>query len=541
MNNQEIKYYLYVRKSTESEDRQILSLPAQIEEMKKTAEHAGLKIVGTLTDAKTAKIPGVRKGFNEMVTGLKAKKANGILCWKLDRLARNPDEAGMIMGMSQRGEIKHIKTAEKDYYPEDNSLLSYVEFGIANQFSRDLSKSVKRGIDVKAKAGKRPTLVPLGYKNTKTNLKGEQDILVDAVRSPLVKQLWQYMLTGNYTVPQILKIANEELHLTQPPTKKRPSERPIIASVLYNIFTNPFYYGWYEWPKGSDNWIEGTHQKMVTEKEFDQVQKILGRAGKPRPKEHKFAFTGLMRCGYCGAMITAEEKIKRQKNGNVHHYIYYHCTRKVDPKCVEKALELKEFNKQIDTILEGLNISDRFQKWALHYLHEVRKDEAKAQLTGLEAKEQALNAINKQLDSLLFKYTSPNNTDGGMISDEQYQSLKTNLIKQKTELEQALQIQGKDKVEWIELSERTFNFARYAKTWFEKGDHDTRRAIFACLGSDLLLKDQKVELTLRKPFKFIFEGLSHAEAELLKLEPLLTTENTIDYRLLAEKIPVWSG
>lgn len=538
--NQTTKYQIYTRKSTEGEDRQILSLPAQMEEMKLIANREQLKIYKTYSEARSAQIPNKRTDFNEMVENIKTGKAQGILCWKLDRLARNPDEAGLIMGMLQRREITHIKTSEKDYYPEDNSLISYVEFGMANQFSRDLSKNVKRGIDQKANKGKRPTLVPLGYKNTKTHIKGEQDILIDPLRFNLVKQLWQYMLTGNYTVPQILKIANEELHLTQPATKRRP-ERKIILSVLYNLFTNPFYYGWFEWPKGSGNWIQGSHEPIISEKEFDQVQKLLGRVGRPRPKEHKFAFTGLIRCGSCGAMITAEEKIKRQKNGKVHHYIYYHCTRKINSNCAEKSIEIAEFNKQVDKILEGLNISDRFQKWALRYLHEIRQTEAKAQENSFGATQEQLNRVNKQLDNLVLKYTSPENSDGSIFSDNEFKSAKSELLKQKTSFEEQLQAQGKEKVEWLELSEKTFNFARYAKIWFEKGNHETRRAIFACLGSDLLLKDQKISLTLRKPFKFIFEGLSHAEAELLKLEPLLNTENIIDYRVLSQKIPVWSG
>ena len=115
------------------------------------------------------------------------------------------------------------------------------------------------------------------------------------------------------------------------------------------------------------------------------------------------------------------------------------------------------------------------------------------------------------------------------------------MAKQKAQLEQELAGQGRDINDWLEMSERTFNFARYARIWFEKGDLNTKRAIFACLGSDFILKGQNVSLTLKKPFQFIFEGLSQAEAELLRLEPLQSSVNTIDYRVLTQKIPVWSG
>lgn len=540
---QPITYASYRRKSTDDE-RQVLSLDSQDAEIRR--KFPNLKIVDLPPESVSAFKPYKRPVFQQMLDMVEAGKVQGIVAWHPDRLSRNPIDAGRIIYLLDIGKLKDLKFCSYGYENTAEGKM-FLQFTMSqSKYSSDkLSGDVKRGINKKAHMGRRPTGVPLGYKNSKTYLKGEQDILTDEVRFPIVKQLWQYMLTGNYTVPRLLKIANEELHLTQPPTRKRPSERPIISSVLYNLFTNPFYYGWYEWRQGSgeEEWLQGTHQPMITEQEFDQVQKILGRAGKPRPKEHKFAFTGLMRCGYCGSMITAEQKIKRQQNGNVHHYVFYHCTKKktISPKCPERSINLNDFNVQVDKILSGLQISDRFQKWALRYLNDIRKNEAEAQESSFEASQTELARVNKQLDSLLVKYTSPENESGELLADGEYKALKSSLLKRKSELEQDVNIQGRAKLEWLELSERTFNFARYAKTWFEKGDHDVRRAIFACLGSNLVLKDQKVSLTLRKPFKLIFEGLPQAEQELLRLEPLETTANIIQLRRLTEKIPVWSG
>ncbi len=90
---------------------------------------------------------------------------------------------------------------------------------------------------------------------------------------------------------------------------------------------------------------------MITDEQFDFLQIILGKKGKPKPKTHLFAFTGLMRCGECGAMITCEEKIKRQKNGNVHHYIYYHCTKRINPNCTQGSIEEGDLKTEIlDTL-----------------------------------------------------------------------------------------------------------------------------------------------------------------------------------------------
>lgn len=103
-----IKYFLYTRKSTEEKERQILSLESREEAMRKIAERENLKIVKIYRESKSAKEPDKRPVFAEMIARIRCGEANGILCWKLDRLARNPDEASMIIDMLQRYEIRHM-------------------------------------------------------------------------------------------------------------------------------------------------------------------------------------------------------------------------------------------------------------------------------------------------------------------------------------------------------------------------------------------------------------------------------------------------
>jgi len=108
-------------------------------------------------------------------------------------------------------------------------------------------------------------------------------------------------------------------------------------------------------------------------------------------------------------------------------------------------------------------------------------------------------------------------------------------------LESQLAVQGKEIDQWVELTERTFNFARYARIWFAKGDMETKRAIFACLGSDFIVADKKVRITIQQPFKSVFDGLPLATNELERLEPIKnhTTIKRIEH--FVQQFPILSG
>src|ERR1022692_3173236 len=159
-----MKHFIYSRKSSEDDDRQMLSIVAQLSELGAITATEQLPIVETFTESKSAKEPG-REIFNEMLRRIEEGEANAILTWKLDRLARNFDDGGKIIGMLQRGVIQEIRTFEKTYLPTDNVLLIAVELGMANQYVRDLSLNIRRGIREKVRRGVFYGKAPLGYYN----------------------------------------------------------------------------------------------------------------------------------------------------------------------------------------------------------------------------------------------------------------------------------------------------------------------------------------------------------------------------------------
>src|SRR5882724_8859132 len=234
-----LRYFLYCRKSSESEDRQVLSIESQTTELKRLGDQRGLSIAAILTEARSAKAPG-RPVFNEMMQRIYRGEAQGVICWKLDRLARNPIDGGAIIWAIKQHGLEIITPTQSFRQADDNTILMYIEFGMAQKYIDDLSRNVKRGLGTKVEKGWYPAVAPAGYLNNKAKEKGEKDIIRDTERFSIVRQMWDLMLTGLYNPLQILKIANDQWGFRRR-QMKRLGGKPLSRSGIYYIFTNQFY------------------------------------------------------------------------------------------------------------------------------------------------------------------------------------------------------------------------------------------------------------------------------------------------------------
>ena len=169
--------------------------------------------------------------------------------------------------------------------------------------------NVKRGLAGKVRKGWRPGPAKIGYLNNMSRERGERDILPDPERFDKVKRLLHLFLTGNYSVRKLRKLANERL-LFRTRRTKRQGGKPLSLSHVYSILSDPFYCGKFWWNNqdtGEKELQQGKHPPMITEDEFWQIQALLGKGSRPQSKRHSFPYTALMKCGECGAAITADE------------------------------------------------------------------------------------------------------------------------------------------------------------------------------------------------------------------------------------------
>src|SRR5579859_1035903 len=259
-------YFIYCRKSTEAEDRQVLSVESQERELRETAAKLKLPVAAILTESKSAKAPG-RPVFNQMMQRLYKGEAAGIICWKLDRLARNPVDGGTIIWAIKQNGIRVVTPSQTYGQGDDNVILMYIEFGMAQKYIDDLGRNVKRGLKTKVEKGWYPGLAPLGYLN-ETSKGGHNRLIKDPERFPLIRRMWDLMLTGLYSPPQIVKLANQEWGFRTRATRKMAGS-PLPRASIYRIFKAPFYCGWFEYPRGSGRIYRGQHESMVTEAEYD--------------------------------------------------------------------------------------------------------------------------------------------------------------------------------------------------------------------------------------------------------------------------------
>jgi len=210
MLNNNLKYFIYARKSSEAEDRQVLSIDSQNKEMSDLAEKTGLKIIEKKSEAYSAKAPG-RKIYNELLDEIEQGKAQGIIVWNPDRLSRNSVDTGRLIYLFDLGKLQEVVTPSQVFRntPNDKFLLNLL-CSQAKLDNDNKSINVKRGLRAKCERGIYPAPAPTGYLNDKYAERGNKTLVVDTERFDLVKKMFNLVLTQRLTPIQVLRIANNK-------------------------------------------------------------------------------------------------------------------------------------------------------------------------------------------------------------------------------------------------------------------------------------------------------------------------------------------
>ena len=346
-----MKYCLYARKSTESEEQQILSIDSQIKEMLSMASRDCLEVVEIKKESHSAKEAGQRPVFNEIVEEIKSGKFNGILTWAADRISRNAGDLGRIVDLMDAKKLVEIRTYSQRFTNSPNEKFLLMILGSQAKLENDNKVvNVKRGLRARVEMGLWPCTAPTGYLNSK-NTERKCHAEIDPHRAPAIKKLFEKVAYEKYSGRRAFIWLKDEMKF------KTKNGKVFSLGNVYITLRNSFYYGSFEYPKGSGMWYQGKHTPIITKELFDKVQEnIANHAVRTESKE--FAFTKLITCGLCGSGITADEKFKKQKNGNVHRYVYYGCTRLRDPHCKCGYINEDNLIEQFVGLMDKLDLDE---------------------------------------------------------------------------------------------------------------------------------------------------------------------------------------
>jgi len=472
MNNHTRKFFIYTRKSTDTEDRQVRSISDQLAELKQLALKEDIDVVDIFVEKQTAKVPG-RPVFDEMLLRIEQNDANGILAWHPDRLARNSVDGGKIIYLLDTGKIAELKfpTFWCDTTPQGKFMLS-IAFSQSKYYVDNLSENIKRGKRNKVKDGIWPQMSPLGYIN-----EGGK-IVVDVDIAPLIKKTFEAYTTGNFTLREVRDKFNA-LGL------KRKSGRELAVSNYQKLLKNPIYTGLMRY---NGEIFEGKHEPIITKKLFDSVQEVMMRKSKPHSKGLKpFLYRGFFRCGECGCFITTET----QKGHN-----YLRCTKRKTP-CSQKYTREEIITSEIQKEIKKVSLPDDWASWMLAENEKDKLVEAQSSTLFADKTKADISLLDSKIEKLMNAYLE------NALSLEEYRDAKNALVNQKQFLKEKLSAFEEKANNRFELTEK---FLKYNMELANEGTNEEKLHLFKKVGSNFQIKDRTVLFEPRGVWRILAES-----------------------------------
>jgi len=475
------KYIAYCRKSTDEKDKQVLSIEAQIAELKEFAKKENLSITEFITEAKTAKVPG-REQFAEVLKKIEKGMANAIISWHPDRLARNSIDGGKIIYLLDTGKLLDLEFPSFwfESTPQGKFMLS-IAFGQSKYYVDNLSENVKRGNRQKLRNGVWPSKAPYGYLNNPKT----RGIDIDEEKSKAVKKAFQLFAEGGRSFVEVSKF----LHKFG--IKKLDGE-PVKVDQVKNMLTNKFYLGIMNY---AGEYYQGTHKTFISKKLFDEVQKQIEKIERPRNKGHDFAFSGLATCGECGAAITAETHTKfyPKTRGEV-EYIYYRCTKKLKP-CNQQYLNEPSLEEQLRNVIRDCGLHENWESYFEKWIVEAEEKDRQESETETKKLDSHVRETEIKLNRLLDGYLDQ------VIEPEIYKQKKNELFEEKLKLEEKKSQIEKNGNCWLEPVREFINCAlQTQKIAREKNNCHDLSTMAKKVGSNYSLFNRRLSADLNLPF-----------------------------------------
>ena len=476
---------LYARVSSEEQEKEGYSIPAQTKFLREYAGQEGIRILHEFIDVETAKQPG-RPGFMAMVDFF-AKEARkdptrqvrALLVEKTDRLYRNLkdyvtiDDLGIEIHFAKEGVVLSPTSHSSEKFMHGIKVL------MAKNYVDNLGEEVKKGMREKAEQGIPPNKVPRGYLNVE-GPDGRRTVTVDPEVAPTIRRMFEQYAVGTFSLAEIAEMAKSEGLFVG-----RKKDR--IVATIYSIFTNPFYYGEFRY---RGRLYQGIYSPLITRELWDRVQKAMRERGtrKPRKVKHDFAFSNLIRCGHCGCALVGEIKKGR--------YVYYHCTY-YKGKCPEPYVREEVLEEKFTEILRGLHFDQDVLDWVTEALRDSHVDEKRFHDEAIARLQREYKRLQDRIDRMYIDKLD-GRIDAGFFDQKsaEWRAEQTEILNSIQEHQAANQSYLGEGVALLELASR-------AADLFEKQPAREKRRLLDFVLSNSTWANGELTPEFRQPFDMI--------------------------------------
>lgn len=469
---------IYARVSSDRQEKEGFSIPAQISYLKQYAAQNNFNVVKVFSESETAKKAG-RKAFNEMLAYIKEKKINVILVEKTDRLYRNFKDYVTI------DDIKGLEV----HLVKDNTILSEnsssqtkflhgIKVLMAKNYIDNLREEVNKGRAEKIKQGYYPHKAPAGYINTKDE-NGKKIIAVDETKAPFIRKLFELYASG---------VSGEECRKQLNAMGLYHNSKPYAKSILLKMLHDPFYIGKME-IKGVI--YQGNHEPIIDIALWNKVQSMFTQS-KARTHNVVFDYVGVIKCGHCGCQLTAE--LKKGK------YIYYHCTGKRGGDCKKSYIRQEQIEQAIIRVLERIQIPEESADKIIAALKEMQGVKEHFDETSSESINKQIKILTHRIDALYADKLD------GKITEEFWEEKHNQWHNEKVTLLNKLQSLSVASKNFYESSNLLLNWCKDAPAKFLGKSAETKRKILNLIGSNFIYKDGKLSIVLNPVFELILNS-----------------------------------
>ena len=473
------KYFLYTRKSTEDDDRQVMSIEAQLFELREYARRENLEILEEFQESKSAKTPG-REIFGEMMAKIEKLDGVGILSWHPDRLARNSMDGGRIIYAVDQKKIVSLRFSTFWFEPTPQGLfMLQVAFGQSKYYSDNLAENIKRGIRQKLRRKEWIGLAPFGYQNNPLT----RNIEPHPTEARIVKLAFEEYAKGGYGYESLAQFLAELGVVSK-------NQTPLAKVSIKRLLTHKAYLGFV---RHKGEWFDGNFEPIISPALFEAVQKILRAKERPRKRKarHDFPFTGLFRCAECGSMISAQWATG--KSG--HRYRYYRCSKKRG-RCSQPYIQEVELARQIKSRLQTISLCDEMTNWMLSKVNEWEKGENLSSQSEVQNLSENIKTAEAKMEKLVSTYLD------GDIPKLTYLKKKDEILLASAVLEQKKKDFERGKKNWVEPLREWILDTKQADFLAKSDNFHEIKSFVQKIGTNPLVRDKSARFEFSPPSRF---------------------------------------